>query len=184
MSQFEKALNQQEYRKKRVRRIKKIIVAIVIALLVVPTILSLFLMQRISSLEREMDLLLQEQDIRKESSNLLHAATIPEREGNGKKVYLTFDDGPSCHTVKLLNTLRDNHVKGTFFVVGREDKYSKAVYQRIVLDGNTLGMHSYSHIGNELYRSTESFEKDTAKLEKLLIDVTGVRPTFYHLTTQ
>jgi peptidoglycan/xylan/chitin deacetylase (PgdA/CDA1 family) len=177
--QIEKASDQQEYRKKRVKRIKKIIVAIVIALLVVPTILSFFLMYRISCLEREMNQLLLQQNIKKEAANVLHAATVPNREGNGKKVYLTFDDGPSCHTVKILNTLRDNHVKGTFFVVGKEDKYSKAVYKRIVSDGNTIGMHSYSHMGKEIYRSVDSFEKDTDRLQKLIQKVTGIRPTFY-----
>ena len=41
----------------------------------------------------------------------------------GKKVYLTFDDGPSKNTEKILDTLKENNVKATFFVIGRTDDY-------------------------------------------------------------
>ncbi|HKL79526.1 MAG TPA: polysaccharide deacetylase family protein [Mobilitalea sp.] len=97
----------------------------------------------------------------------------------GKTVYLTFDDGPSIITDEILDILAEYDVKATFFVIGKTDKVSKKRYQRIVDEGHTLGMHSYSHKYSEIYNSLEDFDKDFTKLWKLLYDITGYMPTIY-----
>jgi peptidoglycan/xylan/chitin deacetylase (PgdA/CDA1 family) len=96
-----------------------------------------------------------------------------------KKVYLTFDDGPGTQTAKILDILKKQNVKATFFVTGKEDDYSKKMYKRIVDEGHTLGMHSYAHIYSELYASKKKFTKDLDKIYNLLYSVTGVYPRFY-----
>ena len=95
------------------------------------------------------------------------------------RVYLTFDDGPSIYTDDILDILAEYNVKATFFVVGRENTASYARYLRIVEEGHTLGMHSYSHVYNEIYASPESFAQDTQRIRSLLEDVTGQTPVFY-----
>ncbi|SDW01258.1 Peptidoglycan/xylan/chitin deacetylase, PgdA/CDA1 family [Lachnospiraceae bacterium KHCPX20] len=95
------------------------------------------------------------------------------------KVYLTFDDGPSNNTDRILDTLDDYNVKATFFVNGRTDHHSKKMYKRIVKEGHTLGMHSYTHKYSEVYASLASFKKDFEKIQNLLYDVTGVVSTYY-----
>jgi peptidoglycan/xylan/chitin deacetylase (PgdA/CDA1 family) len=97
----------------------------------------------------------------------------------GKKVYLTFDDGPSIYTGDILDILEEYKVKATFFVVGKTDKASKKLYQRIVEEGHTLGMHSYSHQYSKIYNSIEDFDKDFTKLWKLLYDTTGYKPSIF-----
>ena len=97
----------------------------------------------------------------------------------GKKVYLTFDDGPGKYTDDILDILSEYGVKATFFVIGKEDKASKKIYQRIVDEGHTLGMHSYSHVYKRIYNSLEDFDKDFTKLWKLLYDTTGYMPIMY-----
>ena len=97
----------------------------------------------------------------------------------GKKVYLTFDDGPSENTVKILDILKEYQVKATFFVIGDTDDYALQVYRRIVDEGHTLGMHSYSHQYDLIYKSVEDFDKDFTKLWKLLYDTTEYKPTIY-----
>lgn len=96
-----------------------------------------------------------------------------------KKVYLTFDDGPSNNTDKILDILAEYNVKATFFVVGYDDTVSKERYKRIVNEGHSLGIHSYSHNYNKIYKSLEDFDKDFTKLWKLLYDTTGYTPTLY-----
>lgn len=98
---------------------------------------------------------------------------------SGKKVYLTFDDGPSIYSNKILDILAQYNVKATFFVTGKKDQDSKKIYQRIVNEGHTLGMHSYSHVYKQIYKSEEDFDKDFTKLWKLLYDTTGYKPTIY-----
>ena len=95
------------------------------------------------------------------------------------KVYLTFDDGPSIYTDDILDILAAYDVKATFFVVGRENTASYARYLRIIEEGHTLGMHSYSHVYNDIYASPESFAEDTERIRTLLEDVTGQTPVFY-----
>ena len=95
------------------------------------------------------------------------------------RVYLTFDDGPSIYTDDILDILDAYGVKATFFVVGRENTASYARYLRIVEEGHTLGMHSYSHVYNDIYASPENFAEDTERIRQLLEDVTGQNPVFY-----
>ena len=90
------------------------------------------------------------------------------------KVYLTFDDGPSSNTGKILDILAEYDVKATFFVVGKEEEEYRALYNRIVEEGHTLGMHSYSHKYDEIYQSVESYAQDLSTLQEFLYDVTGV----------
>ncbi|MDR0221162.1 MAG: polysaccharide deacetylase [Lachnospiraceae bacterium] len=96
-----------------------------------------------------------------------------------KEIYLTFDDGPSVYTAQILDILAKYGVKATFFVVGRTDETSLAAYRRIVDEGHTLGMHSYSHRYYEIYRSVPDFSEDLRKLQELLYDTTGVWSRYY-----
>ena len=89
-----------------------------------------------------------------------------------RRVYLTFDDGPSSNTDKILDILNEYGVKATFFVCGNE-RYMEE-YQRIADEGHTLGMHSYSHKFREIYQSTEAFVDDMNRLHDYLYEVTGV----------
>lgn len=88
-----------------------------------------------------------------------------------RKVYLTFDDGPSENTDKILDILDEYGVKATFFVVGKEG-YTEE-YQRIVEKGHSLGMHSFSHIYREIYQSVDAYGEDLNKLQNFLYEVTG-----------
>lgn len=97
---------------------------------------------------------------------------------NGKRVYLTFDDGPSIYTGQILDVLKANRVKATFFVIGREEEYNE-YYKRIVDEGHTIGLHSYTHRYPEFYESVESFADELTKLSDLIYDVTGTKTTIF-----
>ncbi len=96
-----------------------------------------------------------------------------------RKVYLTFDDGPSANTAKILDILKKYKVRGNFFVVGTEDPELQKMYKRIVDEGHVLCMHSYSHRYNEIYSSVDAFTADLDKISALLKDVTGSVPKIY-----
>ena len=97
-----------------------------------------------------------------------------------KKVALTFDDGPDPdYTEMLLDGLKKRNVKATFFVVGKEDEASAAIYQRIVDEGHTLGMHSYSNKYSLIYQSEDAFEADFHQLQDYLYEVTGEKSRYY-----
>lgn len=97
-----------------------------------------------------------------------------------KTVYLTFDDGPGSRvTPKLLKVLKDNKVKATFFIVGYEGKANKKLLKRIVKDGHTIAIHTYTHDYRKIYSSKKAFLSDFHKTEKLIVDTTGVKPHYF-----
>lgn len=100
-------------------------------------------------------------------------------ESGMKKIYLTFDDGPSKYTDTILDILSKHNVKATFFVNAKEGEAAEAAYRRIVEDGHTLAMHSYNHVYADVYASTETFRADTRKLQEFLYSITGYWSRYY-----
>ena len=92
-----------------------------------------------------------------------------------KRVYLTFDDGPSDNTEEILDILKKYDVKATFFVVGNTSEHGQELLKRIVEEGHSIGIHSYSHKYSAIYDSEESFFEDFNKISDYIYDVTGVR---------
>ena len=181
------------YRKKRVKRIKKIIVGTAIVLLLLPTIMCLFLLVKVHSLEKQIETItkVSDSDVVKAQEKEVKTTKEPKKASTAeptikptddtttKKVYLTFDDGPGSQTGKILDILKKNHVKATFFVTGKDDASSKKMYKRIVKEGHTLAMHSYSHIQDVIYDSKEAFAKDLKQINRCLYEATGVHTKFY-----
>ncbi|MCD1258715.1 polysaccharide deacetylase [Paenibacillus athensensis] len=96
-----------------------------------------------------------------------------------RTAYLTFDDGPSGSTRKILDILKQHEVKATFFVVGSETAEARALYRRINAEGHALGNHTYSHDYRSIYKSAEAFKRDVARLDRLLEETVGVRPDIF-----
>ena len=181
------------YRKKRVKRIKKIIVGTAIVLLLLPTIMCLFLLVKVHSLEKQIETITkvsdsgavqaQEKEVKTtkapKKASTAEPTIKPTDDTTTKRVNVTIDGGPGGQTGKILDILKKNHVKATFFVTGKEDASSKKIYQRIVKEGHTLAMHSYSHIQDVIYDSKEAFEKDLKQINRCLYEATGVHTKFY-----
>ena len=116
---------------------------------------------------------------RDDGQGLTGTAEWEEEVSAAHKVYLTFDDGPGANTQKILDILDEYDVKATFFVVGKEGSAAEEAMKRIVEDGHTLGMHSYTHSYSQVYESLESFGEDLDKEREYLYDVTGVWSNLY-----
>ena len=100
-------------------------------------------------------------------------------EGDTHYVYLTFDSEPGANTEAILDVLKQYGVKATFFVSGDESAEAEAIYQRIVDEGHTLGMHSFSNQYSTIYASTDAFRADYIRLSDYLYSVTGVESRYY-----
>ena len=90
---------------------------------------------------------------------------------SGKVIYLTFDDGPSNHTLRLLEILDKYNVKATFFVIntGYAD-----LFDDIVAQGHSIAAHSYSHNYKKIYASEEAYFEDLNKILSVIRSNTGV----------
>lgn len=195
-------------RRKRVRRLKKLILGTIAAAIVIPVVTSICLLGRVLSLNhkvQELESRIEEMSkapvdevtgiyttavVEESTREVLKTEALVEEPAaeaeaeeavaeEKKKIYLTFDDGPSSNTSAILDVLKEYDVKATFFVVGKTDEQSVQAYQRIVAEGHTLAMHSYSHKYSEIYASKESFIQDISMLQEYLYQVTGVWPRYY-----
>lgn len=92
--------------------------------------------------------------------------------GSKKVAYLTFDDGPSKNTLKILDILDRYNVKATFFVIYRSGQAN--TYKEIVKRGHTIALHSYTHDYSRIYRSTSGYYDDLNKLSNYIENLTGV----------
>ena len=72
---------------------------------------------------------------------------IWEIKTSSKDVYLTFDDGPDPEvTPWVLDQLKANNAKATFFCVGENVDKHPDVYRRILAEGHAVGNHTYNHL--------------------------------------
>lgn len=95
---------------------------------------------------------------------------------SGKVAYLTFDDGPSHNTQKILDILDEYKVKATFFVNGNRSPFGHQMYKEIVGRGHALGNHTFSHNYSTIYSSVNHFFEDFYQLENELYQVVGFKP--------
>ncbi|HLW80025.1 MAG TPA: polysaccharide deacetylase family protein [Terriglobia bacterium] len=120
---------------------------------------------------------------------LVYACSVPSSQvlgpalvrgpGDGKRVALTFDDGPAApFTGQILDILRDHQVPATFFVCGKNvDRYPDLV-RRIHAERHTLGNHTYSHpflYGKSWRRMADEIDRTQAAVER----AAGVRPKLF-----
>ena len=194
-------------RRKRIERIKQMILLLFFAATLLPILSSSILLHRVSKLEQEVvqmlgsdrdmktlissgealmsnpnvdvDQLTGEDGSQPETEPAEDTQVQDETTVQQKRVYLTFDDGPSIYTGQILDILKANDIKATFFVIAREDESYWPYYTRILEEGHTLGMHSYTHDYNQVYASLDSFETDVNSLSQFLYDRTGEYSTIY-----
>jgi peptidoglycan/xylan/chitin deacetylase (PgdA/CDA1 family) len=97
--------------------------------------------------------------------------------GSSKVAYLTFDDGPTyVVTEALLDVLKKENVKATFFVVGKEIEGKESILKRMYNEGHSIGLHTYSHNFKKIYNSTEDFISEMEKTSDKVKEVTGYAP--------
>ena len=94
-----------------------------------------------------------------------------ERVQNSKVAYLTFDDGPNYNTEKILDILKENNIKATFFLVGGMIENCPSTVKRIYDEGHTLANHTYSHTYS--YSTKEDFLEEISKTDSLISEAIG-----------
>lgn len=190
---YNEGVERQRAKRKRVARMKRFIITTIAVFMLVTLFVMTFLCYEVVSLQRQLDALSAKVAVSTDvdesvemvddtyldsiyqvdnTENLLEEGEIPF-------VYLTFDDGPSANTDRILDILDDYNVKATFFVVGQDIETYGPKYKRIVDEGHTIGMHSYSHKYSEIYSSSDAFVNDYQRIHQLIFDTTGVDSKFY-----
>jgi peptidoglycan/xylan/chitin deacetylase (PgdA/CDA1 family) len=94
----------------------------------------------------------------------------------GKAVALTFDDGPDPDvTSRLLDLLRQYEVPATFFLVGKNAERHPELVREILLQGHSIGNHSYHHDPLLMIRSEARLSEEIGRVQEVMAHF-GVRP--------
>lgn len=99
------------------------------------------------------------------------SSSVVTGNGNGKIIYLTFDDGPGAYTKKILNTLAKYNVKATFFVTNQFPGYVKLIKDEYQA-GHAVAVHTYTHNYN-IYKSVDAYVNDFNKMNNVISKYTG-----------
>lgn len=96
-------------------------------------------------------------------------------KNNGKKVcYLTFDDGPSKNTLKILDILDAYGIKATFFVT---DTGTTKYIKNIQKSGNAIGLHTATHNYSKIYKSEKAYFADLKSISDKVEEYAGIKST-------
>jgi peptidoglycan/xylan/chitin deacetylase (PgdA/CDA1 family) len=99
----------------------------------------------------------------------------------GQNVYLTFDDGPDPEvTTFVLDELKRNNIKATFFCIGKNVVQYPEVYARILKEGHAVGNHTNNHVKGSKVSSADYMEE--VKCAQKYIDSKLFRPPYGRIT--
>ena len=190
-------LNQQRQRRKRINRIKTGIITTIAIWMLASFLAIIILSVQVVKLNIQMDEIKKngvqvnnvvqdtqdtEEDYQIQYENIVTGIDSEDNlagEGDTHNVYLTFNSVPGDNTEAILDILAEYNVKATFFVSGSNEEGAEEVYRRIVNEGHTIGMHSYSNQYSLIYSSRDAFKKDYVKLSDYIYQLTGTKSQFY-----
>jgi peptidoglycan-N-acetylglucosamine deacetylase len=103
------------------------------------------------------------------------------KESNGKKIYLSFDDGPHAEaTPFVLDQLKIFNAKATFFCIGKNVISEAAIYKRILMEGHRVGNHSFNHLNG--WKTDNKVYLENIEQARSLIDSDLFRPPYGRAT--
>ena len=98
-----------------------------------------------------------------------------------KVAYLTFDDGPSNNTHQILDILKQNNIKATFFVLGSQVEIFPETTNRIYNEGHYIANHGYSHKYSDIYQSPEQVLNEFNQCNQIVAKTINVPEYNSHL---
>ncbi|WP_239004710.1 polysaccharide deacetylase [Paenibacillus tepidiphilus] len=114
-------------------------------------------------------------EVKNTALSATESGSAPEQK-SPKMVYLTFDDGPSAITPKVLDILREQKIKATFFVLGEQARTRPELINALWEQGHAIGNHTYNHNYSDLYSGFTRFWTQIKQTEEVLREITGSRP--------
>lgn len=139
----------------------------------------------------EQIVLLEKQELEKQEAE--RQAKIPKLTEQGKenieniyhsdtkRAFLTFDDGPSSVTNTILDVLKQENVKATFFVLGSRVEAKPEVVKRMYDEGHYIANHGYSHVYENIYASPQAVLDEYNRCNEAVKNAIGVPEYNSHL---
>jgi peptidoglycan/xylan/chitin deacetylase (PgdA/CDA1 family) len=172
------------YDRKKNKIITKKTIAIVVCLIIIVSLSAVFVINgnngkvahNKSYREKLRKIMDKRESVPPEESKIVQTGDVSPynvKRTDGKKVaYLTFDDGPSVNTTKILQILNENNIKANFFLIGRNAERYPDLVRMEAADGEIVGNHTYSH-EIDYKEGPDNFVKDLNKCNDVLESILG-----------
>ncbi|CAA7195341.1 polysaccharide deacetylase family protein [Chryseobacterium potabilaquae] len=105
--------------------------------------------------------------------------SITHKRTKLKEVTLTFDDGPTEFTPQFLDLLKEYNIKATFFCIGKQIEKYPETFKRIILEGHTIGNHTFSHSNNTGFLSTSKITNEIERCDEIIFKVGNIKTNLY-----
>ncbi|MFD2561936.1 polysaccharide deacetylase family protein [Aquimarina rubra] len=100
-------------------------------------------------------------------------------DAEGKKIAITFDDGPDQNTLEILKVLDKYDVKGTFFCIGKQVEKHPEILNRIIEAKHIIGNHTFSHDKLIDLYGTDRFTEEIKDADEIIEKISGKRPLLF-----
>jgi peptidoglycan/xylan/chitin deacetylase (PgdA/CDA1 family) len=104
--------------------------------------------------------------------------SVKQAAPGNARIALTFDDGPSESTPRVLDVLAEHGVHATFFLVGLNTERLPDIARRVVKEGHEIGNHTYSH-ANFYRRAPWQVASEIERCQRILEDRLGIAPRWF-----
>ena len=116
----------------------------------------------------------QKHEVTEEEKNFINAVDNIYNGEEGKRAFLTFDDGPTKEvTPHILDILDKYNIKATFFVLGTRVKQNPDILKRAYESGHYIANHGYSHKYSKIYESVDTILEEYNKTEDAIREALG-----------
>jgi peptidoglycan-N-acetylglucosamine deacetylase len=90
---------------------------------------------------------------------------------NDKKIYLTFDDGPTSKITEwVLEELQKHNAKATFFCIGKNIEKHPEIFKKVIENGHSIGNHTYNH-ENGWETAVKEYLENTKRCETAILNL-------------
>jgi len=98
---------------------------------------------------------------------------------DGKKIAITFDDGPNPYTERVLDVLKANNIQATFFCIGSQIEKYPEIFKRIINENHIVGNHSYSHSNKIGLFSKAEMISEIKRTDAIIFSHSGKKSNYY-----
>jgi peptidoglycan/xylan/chitin deacetylase (PgdA/CDA1 family) len=109
----------------------------------------------------------------------VYIKTICNGPVEGRKIAITFDDGPDKNTPLILDILEKNGVKASFFLIGEKVERNTSVVLKMINAKNTVGNHSCDHKSSFPMMGVKKIKENIASAQELIKQATGTYPVYF-----
>lgn len=111
--------------------------------------------------------------------NVFVNAVSSNAQVKNRQIALTFDDGPTPFTLKVLDLLQQYNAKATFFCIGTQVEKHPLILQQILAQGHSVGNHTYTHTTKMGFLPANAVLQEIQLAERAIVAHSGFTPTLY-----